>query len=523
MGFFKKNSRRTYRFESLELRNLLAGNVTTSVTSGQLVITGDSASNEIVITQVDPTTYKVAGTSGTKVDGHSSSTVPGITIGINVQLNDGNDAVTLKNLSLNGMILLMGNGNDTVVATGCTESGGVGFFEGADGNNTFTITNCIFNAGLTIAGHAGRDTVAMSKVSVIGGLQIELGDGANALSMSNVTVSGQQVPPVEDVPRAGAIITTGSGADVIAMNNVNIVGFTQIDTQGGNDSVTIANSSFGNPVTVTETGPPDGTNSPNIDASLNDHNFGLYLQTGLGNDAVTVSNTKIFGTIYVDTSNEVTADGPAPVLTSYNIKDGNDSVAFLKVTVLKDTPAPDNRSDSGQIQIYTGSQSDAIALNTVNTDGGALIFATDLAFDASTTDGADTVVVTNSSFDRQNGGVNFFFDDSVPVVAIGLVIQTGNGNDTVIVANVHSIQAVVIETGEGADHVAISSLVIAPEPIDNTVICLLEGGNYDTLTVVDSTAGTANFNGGGNTGDTLVQSGNHFTSETHTDFDHVVG
>jgi hypothetical protein len=322
----------------------------------------------------------------------------------------------------------------------------------------------------------------------------------------------------------GAIITGGNGVDAIAMYGVSIDCFTQIDTLGGADSVAITNSQFGSMQDFTFTAQPAQAVSSHIDPSLNDNSIGLYLQTGLGSDAVVISNTKVLGTLYVDTSNELFADGITGITVPYTIKDGNDSVSLVKVTALQDTPAPDNRSDSGQIQVYTGSQSDAVALNSVNTDGGCLIFATDLSFDSSTVDGADSVVVTNSNFDRQNRGVNFFIIPELSYApAIGLVVETGNGNDVVTIANVHSIQAVVVETGNGTDHVAISSLTIANLPLDDTLYCLLGSGNYDTLTIVNSSVPTANLDGGGNVGDMLVQSRNHFNAESPTGFQYVIG
>jgi hypothetical protein len=198
---------------------------------------------------------------------------------------------------------------------------------------------------------------------------------------------------------------------------------------------------------------------------------------------VAIANTTVYGHLLTDTSNEVNADGITGITSPYSIKDGIDSVSLVKVTALEDISTADNRDDSGSIQIYTGSQSDAVALNWVNTDGGCYIFATDLSYDDSLTDGADSVVVANSSFDRQNLGVNFFeIPGTSDVPAIGLVIETGNGNDTVAVTNVHSFQAVVVQTGNGTDHVTIAALVISPLPSDSTLYALLGNGNYDTLT-----------------------------------------
>jgi hypothetical protein len=48
-------------------------------------------------------------------------------------------------------------------------------------------------------------------------------------------------------------------------------------------------------------------------------------------------------------------------------------------------------------------------------------------------------------------------------------------------------------------------------------------GNSDQLTITSCTATTALLDGGGNTGDTLVKSRNHFVMLVVTGFQHVIG
>ena len=51
----------------------------------------------------------------------------------------------------------------------------------------------------------------------------------------------------------------------------------------------------------------------------------------------------------------------------------------------------------------------------------------------------------------------------------------------------------------------------------------LVAGNYDHLVVANCSAVDASFDGGGNPGDTLIKSHNHFTAETDTGFQFVIG
>ena len=85
-------------FESLEPRNLLAGNVTADASSGALIILGDGSANIITVTQTAPDTYKVAGTA-TNVNGTSSAKTFYATDGIFINMNGGNDVLTVKNLT----------------------------------------------------------------------------------------------------------------------------------------------------------------------------------------------------------------------------------------------------------------------------------------------------------------------------------------------------------------------------------------------------------------------------------------
>ena len=65
MSFFRRtrNSGRPRRFELLETRSLLAGNVTVAVNAGELDIIGDNANNNIQVTQLVSGAWKISGTA----------------------------------------------------------------------------------------------------------------------------------------------------------------------------------------------------------------------------------------------------------------------------------------------------------------------------------------------------------------------------------------------------------------------------------------------------------------------------
>ena len=464
--------------------------------AGSLVIEGDNSANAILVTQIDPTTIKVTGL-GTKVNGsYSPQTIPGV-VGIAIDMNGGADAVTLKSISIPAFSVDLGTGNDALVMSDVHSTDGADScdIEGGTGNNVISMDNCSFADGLAIRciGSSGNDAVAMSRTNITGGLLVELGDGTNALTMVNVNVLQSIAPyavPLNDgfaTPDCGAIIIGGNGTDAIAMNNVNIDCFTQIDTLGGNDLVAITNSRFGNIASTAPTIASPSVDDPTlVDPSLNDTYIGLYIETGTGSDATAIVNTTVYGHLHIDSANELSASGM--FLDSSGLKDGNDSVALTKVTVLDDGATGQTLSefDTGELWISIGNQNDAVALYAVVTDGDAFIRTTDFLSD----DGADSVVIANSNFNRLDSTAIEFDPNNAPfAIVTGLLIRTGDGNDVVSIANVKVTEGTAIDTGNGTNHVAISSLVETANPtVSDVIYADLGDGNYDTLSVVNSTA-----------------------------------
>lgn len=94
---------RSRYFESLESRNLLAGNVTASVVEDDLVITGDAAANNIQVSQPANGDWQVK-VIGTKVNGSNSAhTFSGVN-DIDIYLDAGNDVSKMQNGTLSGEV-----------------------------------------------------------------------------------------------------------------------------------------------------------------------------------------------------------------------------------------------------------------------------------------------------------------------------------------------------------------------------------------------------------------------------------
>src|SRR5215210_3728665 len=113
---------RPCKFESLEKRNLLAGDVTASIHNGDLIIQGDDFANGITITAGATAgtlviTGRNAGGSATNVNGTANGPVnlSGFMDDLKISMKGGGDSVTITSLDVPGALKLKsGDGDDTI-------------------------------------------------------------------------------------------------------------------------------------------------------------------------------------------------------------------------------------------------------------------------------------------------------------------------------------------------------------------------------------------------------------------------
>ena len=166
--------------EGLESRMMLAGHpvifggvtpssVTAKIVGSDVQITGDSLANTIVITPVGTsgTTIRIAGLSGTTINGHASATLNGVD-DINIQMGDGNDNVAVTNLPISGnLVIWPGNGNDTT-----------------------TLNGVAVGKKLTVRDHLGNDIVVLLNVAVKDKTRLSTGGDADTINIDDSTFSG---------------------------------------------------------------------------------------------------------------------------------------------------------------------------------------------------------------------------------------------------------------------------------------------------------------------------------------------
>lgn len=205
-------------FESLEPKQLLAGDVTVSMVGGNLSVRGDDAANQIAITAgTAANSLVIQGLEGTTVTMAGSTTpapatgleVSGVRGIVTVNMQGGDDSVSISDVQLRrGLTVATGAGNDDV-----------------------TLEHVSVGGLLNVATGAGDDTVQIGPAtpaasdaapSVKAGLAIDLllGDGADHAVVNNASAPG------------AIIVGGGDGADQIAMHGVRS---TALLARGGDD------------------------------------------------------------------------------------------------------------------------------------------------------------------------------------------------------------------------------------------------------------------------------------------------
>ncbi len=211
-----RNAKQGRSFETLEKRSMLAGNVTASVVSGNLLITGDNSANIITVQQNANGNWQITG-AATKINGSNKAfTATGVTGAVSINLNGGNDSLTMVSGNVtNNLTILMGAGNDAA-ALANIQIGTFLHFEGGAGNDALAINNVhvsdpTFAHFSSIDMQDGNDTVAIHNFSDQD-LEVTLGNGNDSFAMDNSDFLGG--------PFQRLRINAGAGTDAVALTSV---------------------------------------------------------------------------------------------------------------------------------------------------------------------------------------------------------------------------------------------------------------------------------------------------------------
>jgi hypothetical protein len=250
-------------FDRLESRVLLSGNVTASVRGGNLIISGDSSANAIVMDQVGLNANQVrvsSGANATTINGSANSVIFSSVKDVRIALNAGDDNVVSNNLNVRSMLIRGGKGSNTLFVNGATI--GTTLHITNAGVGTTTIADATIGKNLLING-TGLQNVSLRRVTVDNTTNIITKNAADAIQIDDSTF-GHSV-----------LMNTGSGTDSI-----------QIETQGASDGTA---SVFEGPLTIVQ-GRGDDTLQVGISGETGNtatFNKRVHFNGGRGNDTLT--------------------------------------------------------------------------------------------------------------------------------------------------------------------------------------------------------------------------------------------
>jgi hypothetical protein len=414
--------KRGFRFEGLENRSMLAGDVTVDFIANSLVVTGDGAANAVLVGDTGNAiviTGIQGGTSGsTSIVSNTGVSIAGNVATISKAVLDGDIYINLLNgrdeLSIDGINLVAG----TTIPSKLKVNMG-------EGNDTLTMgatARNILASDVTLDLDEGEDNLTIDRVEVRslneGNLFIMGGFGVDTIRIgANDT----------NVIEGDLVIDTGTGNDIVAVDRTNIFADFAIDTSGGNDTVDVGRQ-----------------NLTSFQDSVVQVRGNMIVDTGQTDDTVRLDAVLVVQNLLVTTG------------------DGNDTV------ILGDDPiTPPGVNDqvgpsaTGDIVIATGLGNDDVAINLTTGANAALInLGQGLANDN------NELVLRNSSFSNDVailGGVNV---DSIDIDALNIVtnlyIATGGGNDSIDLQGTLVTQGLLtINSGAGDDNIRVDNSIIS--------------------------------------------------------------
>jgi hypothetical protein len=193
-----KTGGRKCKFESLENRQMMAGDVVGRIHAGTLTLKGDNFSNGITITagavpnSVVVTGFTPLGGTPTNVNGLPNTAVTFLNVinGLKVNLGLGNDEVDITDLNIFGKAKIdMGSGVDTVNINRSRFCKGLDIDMGSDADH-LTIANTLVDGRLDIDTGQGCDDVTLTN-STFGQLNVDLGEDNDTLEITGVQVVTQ--------------------------------------------------------------------------------------------------------------------------------------------------------------------------------------------------------------------------------------------------------------------------------------------------------------------------------------------
>jgi hypothetical protein len=489
--------------EGLEMRAMLAGNVTATVSGETLFVTGDNSDNAVVIQQTGTNQFTVVGAaaSGTTINGTVEGTafIANNVRNFEIDLRGGNDSLGISNSDTFLIAvqdeLLGGAQADVGLPEDALTLRGYANIRTGLGDDAIAVQ---LQAGgsIFIGANAGSDAVVV--------------EGSSATSLVINADTGYQATDGDDYVRVrGTTTTVGSivvntfagndnvlladdtsAASIVANAGVGFVSNGALDF----DLVSAARLIAGGNVTILGGGNDDALTLSDIDANF------LLVNGGRGSDAIAVgsldvANASLIGEVGNDTITLDDATNPEDPLTPLLVDDttATSVTGLLHIDAGSGDDAVSVNGDAtfhpqlGRLNVWTFGGTDTVSLANIDLTGNALV---DLGI------GVDTLTavgLTTPASVLVFGGADADTLTLTDISARYLLAVGGGGNDAINIARLDVVNATIV--GElGDDVITVDDTLNAEDP---TAPILVDDTNFTTVTGllhIDAGAGNDTVN-----------------------------
>ncbi|MFO0869196.1 MAG: hypothetical protein U0935_09700 [Pirellulales bacterium] len=458
-------NRRALRVESLERREVLAGNVTATLIGATLVINGDGADNQVAVISLGNSRYAVAGVDTTINGAAGSFVTPRTTLNITANLNAGNDALGLSNNVQALADLAQDNFGIDVTNLGVDIAALQALIDAATNVTRFSLAG-----NLTVNGGTGNDVIGV--VGDVGGSVVASLGTANG----GFNAFGYDGSSLIDIAQVGGSLSVYGDrqADEVAVVSTQVRGSVVASLSDGDNALTVETALIGGSVAVSALA---GSDLVNVEGSTVTGLLGVALGEGRFNE-LSVKASHLGALSYTGGSGIDSIDTAATsVATNATLVTfgGADSV-------LVHEHGAGGTNVAGLLSISTGAGDDEVEVS-----GNSGVVTIDTADGIDKVQVYDSHITTNLTISTGNQTDNVSLDSVLTAI---VSIYLGEGNDKLDVTDLTVTLNALLLAGGGDDVVTIDAT-----DVGFTFTALLEGGN-DTITITDSSATTAVLNGG---------------------------